>query len=139
MVEGAVDAALEDGPDRFDAVDRHVVADVLTRPMIDGLVLIVEISQARIATPFIRVDSRAKLNVIQDREFECSGIRSIYRHRLGPSAALAHAEHDRLVHTAASSDFSLSNGLVHILGGATDISLVDRDYAPQFVELCRDR
>lgn len=91
--------ALHDGPNAFDAVGRHTIADVFASAMDDRLVVVA--GEASIAAVFVSVDSRASLNALPDFGAQRLGIGAIYWPRFGAPAALAHAENCRLTDSAA--------------------------------------
>lgn len=69
------DQALEEGPDRYKAVDGNKVAvgimpDIFARAVIDGLVLAVEVLQTLVRARLVRLDGRLRGGAFEDKLLE---------------------------------------------------------------------
>ena len=97
VVLGAVDGALEHGPDRFDAVGVDIAARILAFAVVYRLVR-EGVGQGRVGRR--RVDERARCDVALHKTDQGRGVR--VGEGLDLAAPLAHADHRGLAHRAAS-------------------------------------
>lgn len=133
MMEGAIDAALEDGPNAFDAVGRDAIAHELASAVIDGLVIKCECSQALIAAVLICVQDRSRFNARLDFGLKRCRITSADWLCLGPAIAFPHAENCRLADRATSGMELLV--LVLVPFHPADVGLIDFNDAASFSNL----
>ncbi len=129
---GALEAALEEGPEVLHAVRVDVVADVLDG-VVHELVLVV-LGQAAVAAVGVRVEGRAGRNVLADL-----GVKDGLRGGVDDSgadlaalvlgAALQDAHDDRLAGAARALDLLLALVRVHVLRQPADVGLVGLDLA----------
>src|SRR5947208_6233257 len=102
MMEGAVNATLQNGPDALNAVGRNAVAHILASAMIDGFVFKTRCHQAAITGVLVCVQRRTNLYTRADFGMERFGVCSADYGRLRAAIALAHTENRRLANSAAS-------------------------------------
>lgn len=122
-----LDRSLEQRPEVLDSVDVDRSANIFLG-MIDSR-MDESTCKARVAAVLIGVDFGTELDVLADVGSQRRAVNVRYNPSLDatlsiPVTALQHALNDSLVHAATSSDFLLSNVLVHILGNTTDKSFV---------------
>ena len=129
VVEGAVDATLQDGPDAFDAVGRNAIADIFASAVIDGFVRETRCSQTAITAMLVCVQRRAGFDARVDFSMQRFGIGSADRLRHGAATPLPHAKYRCLADSAAPGAELLGRVLVAFL--AAEICLVDCDCAVQ--------
>lgn len=129
----AYQAAFQDGKDAFDAVCRHVAADIFAGAVTDGFVVEAHAAQGAISGMFVGMKNRTCFDIRAD--FRADRLRIGVGNVLGPSSAasLTHAENGFLAGPASSSMKLLV--LMHILGEAANVSFVDFDNALQHFEL----
>src|SRR5574337_920292 len=129
----AIDAALQNSPDAFDAVRADAVLTVLSRCVIDAIVAKEQAIKPDVARGFVAEDRRANFHVGMDRALDGNGIGRVHGHRYGTSTAFTDAQHGSLADTATSSP----QFLVFVLVGffSADIALIGFDDAAQLVKV----
>jgi hypothetical protein len=133
MMIDADDAALENREDAFHPVRGHVIANILSRAVIDGIVLKPRAFDANVSTGFIRMNDGAGLYVLINRVLNRLFVSALDRHGAGASAAFAHSENRGLAHSSATSLELL--GFVLVLFNAADVGLVNLDDALKLREV----
>lgn len=133
MMIGAVDAALLDGPNAFDAVRRDAIADEFSGAVVDGLVLKLQCSQPGVSAVLVGMQRRSRFDAGLDFCLERPNIRSRHYLYRCATAALPHAENRCFADRAAPSVKLLALVLVRLF--AADVRLVNFDDAAQLVEL----
>jgi hypothetical protein len=88
----AMQIALQDGPDAFDAIGRDAIANVLAR----GEQSVVVAAKTGVAAVLVNVDGRAQFDALPDFSAKRLGIGPVNWSRFGAPVALAHAEDNRL-------------------------------------------
>ena len=115
-----IDAALEGGPESFQAVDcRARSRDVLPRPMVDGRMNVAAGGEASVALELVRVDRRAGQHMLIDEGLERGAAH--VGHNLGNnvSAAFKHPKNDRFSRRSAPALTTFAD--------AADVGFVDLD------------
>ena len=131
MVECAVNAALEDGKETFDAVRCHVATNELASAVINRLMG--KPVDTTIRRELIGVDGRTGFNVLPDFVMYHVAVCRLDWCRAGPPAALAHSENGRLADcTAPGVQFLVC---VFIALFAANIGFVNLNDATQLFEL----
>ena len=131
MVERAVNAALKNGKDAFDAVCRHVVADELGCAVVDRFMG--EAGEATIGRKFIGMDRRAGFDMLADFIVDYVVVGCLDWHGARAPAPLAHSEDGRLADRAAPGVQLLVRVLVGFF--PADIGFVNLDDSAQLFEL----
>jgi len=122
VVVDADDPALENRKDALNTVRGDIVTDIFACAVIDRVVT-EERADAGVCAGFIRMQSRARLDMLMDRGLDRFTVNASDRHGDGASAALAHSKNRHLTNsTAPRFEFF---GLVLILFDATDKGFVD--------------
>lgn len=133
VVEGAVNAPLENGPNGFDAVSGGNSPRVFASGMIDGFMLEKQPVKIREHNPVIGIELRPKFNVVVN--LSCDGLHSalIHRGKDGASVTFTHSKHSSFADSTATSFQLFVLMLVPFL--AADETLIKFHDALQFREL----
>jgi hypothetical protein len=88
--------ALQDGKDAFDAVRRHVFANIFATTVIDGVVDKADFPDTRVRAAFVGMQGRSDLNMPVNSGLDRFFIRCLDRHGDRATAALTHTKHRHL-------------------------------------------
>ena len=131
VMEGSVQAALENGPNALYPVRARHPANVLTRRMVDALLPEEQTAKAVVGRMLIRNQHGADFHIGVDSVLNRFHARTLDGHGLGSPTTFAHPEYGSLAHGAASH-FQLV-GFVLISLQAADESLVNLHDTAQLI------
>src|SRR3990167_8571315 len=133
VVIDAMQAALEDRPQAFDAVGVYVVPDVLARAVVDRGALEEQPAKALIGRAFVAVDRAARLNVLVDRPVQRGDIHVPDMQGDGAPSTFTHPEDGGFSHGTPPALQALGLVLGSFL--AADVRLVNLNDAAQHLQV----
>lgn len=133
MVKDAVDAALEDRPNRLDSVGIDRAVREVSRTVIDRAVPKEQAIKPGVAGVLVAVDCRTDFDVIEKALLDRAKVRTVQHKRLCIAAALSHSENRSLAYRSASHVQLFVRVLVDLF--AANESLVNFYDAAQLINI----
>jgi len=130
---GALPGPLVEVPKGFNRVGVNVAPHVLTRTVVDGVVVVIR-AKADIRSGLVGVERCARLHPVTNARLDFPGRHRIEHRRHQRTAALNRAVNGNFVGSTGPVNLALAVGKVHVLPKAADVGLVSLDGARQLLK-----